>query len=434
VTKTPESQDQIQDEKPETEEVDANPGNEILGMSDEDFLKNQTALIQTHKRVDEGKADEKPADIQDNPPKDIEDNADEPGDDAASDAKPEKSGTEEKPVPAQSAKAKDDTAKDGNKSSEQTPEEKAGKTTKPVVPVPGSEEKKPDAEQKPVDYEAFFKQVMTPFKANNKTITLNTPEEAIRLMQMGAGYGRKLQELQPHLKTIRMLEKHNLLDPDQLSYLIDLRDRNPDAIRKLVKDSGIDPLDLNTEEAVSYKPTSRAISDSEMSLHEALDDVKVKEGGLETLTAIQGWDQESINMLSVNPKVIDVIHRQREMGVYDQITDQMEKMKLLGVIPRTTPFLQAYKEAGDYIEANGGFKLAPAKTNGLPTEPAKADPKLQQPVEIRTATPKPQVANSAKAAAASSTKTNDKKPSQVINPLSMPDDEFMKTFANRLGG
>ena len=51
-------------------------------------------------------------------------------------------------------------------------------------------------------------------------------------MQMGAGYGRKLQDMQPHLKTLRMLEKNNLLDEGKLSYLIDLDQKNPDAIKK----------------------------------------------------------------------------------------------------------------------------------------------------------------------------------------------------------
>jgi hypothetical protein len=112
---------------------------------------------------------------------------------------------------------------------------------------PGSTEKTPD---KKVDLEDFYAQVMKPFKANGRTIELKTPEEVIRLMQMGAGFGRKIQDLQPHLKTVRMLEKNDLLDPERLSFLIDINNKNPEAIKKLIKDSGIDPLDFNNEDNV----------------------------------------------------------------------------------------------------------------------------------------------------------------------------------------
>ena len=96
---------------------------------------------------------------------------------------------------------------------------------------PKDAQEQDQAETKPVDYEAFFKQVMAPFKANGRTIELKSPDEAIRLMQMGAGYGRKIQDLQPHLKVLRMLEKNELLDENKLSFLIDVNAKNPEAIK-----------------------------------------------------------------------------------------------------------------------------------------------------------------------------------------------------------
>ena len=41
-----------------------------------------------------------------------------------------------------------------------------------------------------------------------------------------------------------MLENAGITDENQLAYLIDLSNKNPQAIQKLVKDSGIDPLDM----------------------------------------------------------------------------------------------------------------------------------------------------------------------------------------------
>lgn len=50
---------------------------------------------------------------------------------------------------------------------------------------------------------------------------VNSVDEAIQLMQMGANYTRKMQELQPHRKTLLMLENNGLLDEGKLSFLID---------------------------------------------------------------------------------------------------------------------------------------------------------------------------------------------------------------------
>lgn len=274
-----------------------------------------------------------------------------------------------------------------------------------------------------VDFEGFFKKVMAPFKANGREIKLESPEEAIRLMQMGAGYGRKLQDLQPALKTLRMLEKNDLLDEGRLSFLIDINNKKPEAIKKLIAESGIDPLELNIGDNVTYTPTNHSVSDKEMALHSVLNDVQSTEAGQETIRVVnQTWDQESKSVLWESPELLNVINAQRENGVYDRITAEVERQKLLGQIPPTTPFLQAYKLAGDHLS-----KQATQSSSGSTTS--------QQPqvVAVRTAAPKAQVQNGEKAAAAASTKTVSQRSAHAtVNPLEMADDDFLKTFKGRL--
>jgi hypothetical protein len=265
---------------------------------------------------------------------------------------------------------------------------------------------------------------MTPFKANGREIKLATPEEAVRLMQMGAGYGRKIQDLQPHLKVLRMLEKNDLLSEDKLSFLIDVNQKNPDAIKKIIKDSGIDPLDLNIEDNVTYSPKSHAVSDKEMAFQEALSDIQGHDTGQDTLRIInQSWDQESKSVLWQSPQILGVIQSQRENGIYDQIVAEIDRQKLLGHIPHATPFLAAYKAAGDHLQANNGFKIQ-EQPGGTPQP---------QVIATRTAAPKAQVQNGDKASAAAQTKTvSSNKAGITVNPLEMADDEFLKQFKGRL--
>lgn len=283
-------------------------------------------------------------------------------------------------------------------------------------------EEKPAASetQAAVDYEALYKSMMSPFKANGKTIEPKTPEEVKQLMEMGANYTRKMQSIAPHRKVLMMLENNGLLDEGKLSYLIDLEKKNPDAIKKLIKDAGIDPMDIDTTVEPTYREGNHKVTDEEASFRGTLDDLNSNPAGKETLNLIHtGWDQASKEVLWKNPEILTMIHQQREGGIYDRIATEVERQRVLGTIAPNTPFLQAYKAVGDkMVEANAFADLVP-----------KANP---APVITRAAVPKPQVVNGAKANAAASTRSTPRKAEAFVNPLSMSDDEFLKHMNNRV--
>ena len=102
------------------------------------------------------------------------------------------------------------------------------------------------------DYESAYKKVSEPFKANGIDIKVNDPEDIVRLMQMGANYQKKMSQLKPHLKIIKMLENNDLLKPEQLNNLIDVFKKDPKAIAKLVKESTLDPLDIDKDAPSDY--------------------------------------------------------------------------------------------------------------------------------------------------------------------------------------
>lgn len=280
-----------------------------------------------------------------------------------------------------------------------------------------------------VDYKTFYEKVMAPFNANGKTIQLKTPEEAIQLQQMGANYTRKMQDIAPYRKVLLMLENNKLLDEDKLSYLIDLDKKNPDAIKKLVKDSGIDPIDIDTEEESTYRTGNHRVSDEEAAFRGVLEELGSNPNGKETLQLINTqWDQASKEVLWTQPEVMQVIHEQKSNGIYDRIATEIERQRTLGMIPPQVPFLQAYKKIGDDLAQAGAFndlvQQTPAPVQQTQT-PA--------PVAKRVASPKSPVANGDKASAASPTRSTPRKAATIVNPLSLPDDEFEKQFANWQG-
>ena len=324
------------------------------------------------------------------------------------------------------------------------PKEDAAGKDKAVTPDPKLDPKavqqaplvRSSKDMKPEELASFYDQVMKPFKANGREIQLRSPEEAIRLMQMGAGYGRKLQDMQPHLKTLRMLEKNNLLDQNKLGFLIDVNAKNPEAIKKLIKDSGIDPLDLNMEDNTNYRPTDHSVSDNEIAFSEALKDVSSQPGGRDTIQHINStWDQQSKEFLWGNPEVLTVIQDQRQNGIYDAITAEIDRKKMLGEIAPNVPFLEAYKIAGDaLVEAKSlsqpGSQPVAKPSNSAPAP--KVDQQAGRVLGTRTAAPKSSATNSDKAKAAGSPTNSSRKAKEIINPLDMADEDFLKQFENRL--
>lgn len=280
------------------------------------------------------------------------------------------------------------------------------------------------ASDEPPNYEALYKAIVAPLKANGKTINVQSPEEAIQLMQMGANYTRKMQALAPQRKMLMMLENNGMLDEGQLSFAIDLvKNKNPEAIKKLLKEAGIDPMGIDTTTDANYREGNHRVTDDEAGFVTALDDLRSTQEGAETIKVINSeWDQASKDALWKNPEVMAVINDQRASGVYTRVADEVERQRTLGVIPANMPFIHAYRQIGEQL----------GKAGRLDDLVAATQPKLQvkPPVAIRVVAPKPTVTNGAKASAASATRSTPVTAAVKVNPLAQSDEDFMKQFSH----
>ena len=270
-------------------------------------------------------------------------------------------------------------------------------------------------------YKAFYERVMAPFKANGKLIKLESAEEVIQLMQMGANYTKKMQALQSSKKFLMMLEANGLLNEEKLSFLIDLDKRDPEAIKKLLKDASIDPLELDISE-VNYKGGNHTVSDQEAALATALDDLQSRPGGKETIQSVNGWDPASKKALWENPDLLNIIHEHRENGIYELITTEMERLKMVGQIAPTAPFLAAYKSVGDALAAKGAFQhLAQPAPNSAQQPVAGRTPVAKRPAK----TPATKAPDKRVRAAAPPRSVN-RSVKEITNFLAMSDEEFEK--------
>lgn len=287
------------------------------------------------------------------------------------------------------------------------------------------------AEEAAPDFEAEYKKLLAPFKANGKEIAVQSVDEAIQLMQMGANYNRKMAALKPNLKLLKLLESNQLLDETKISYLIDLANKDPKAINRLVADSGIDPMDLSAEKADEYRPTNRSVSDKELELDEVLGEIQESPTFQRTLSVVgKEWDAQSRQVVADAPQLLKVINGHVQTGIYDLIVAEVERERTFGRLKGMSD-IEAYRQVGDAIQARGGFdhlasgtatpntqrQQSPApKTVVVPPKPAKADEdKLKE---------KRRAAGAAKPAAATSAPVE-------FNPLSMSDEEFSKMVQSK---
>lgn len=333
-------------------------------------------------------------------------------------------------VPEEARRATEQAAADAAAAEEAAKAAKEKKDEK--LPEAGDDKSKEDGKQKtdeaakddkskeaaPINFEAEYNRLLAPFKANGREISVANVDDAITLMQMGANYNKKMAALKPNLKLMKMLENNGFMSEEKISFLIDLGKKDPAAINKLVKDSGIDPMDLDAEKASAYKQSTYAVDDRELELDTVLDELQGSPTYTRTLDVVSNkWDVASKQVVSQSPQLLKVINDHMASGIYDLISKEVESQRLFGRLSGLSD-IEAYRQVGDAIQARKGFDHLVQ---------SQAKPKTEPPVVV---TPKPKVDDDAlKAKKRAASATPPAAPSTTpkdFNPLSLSDAEFTK--------
>lgn len=377
----------------------------FLEMSDEEMLNAAPPTDVVNDEVTEA-----PAVVEDST--DAEDKADEKDDTVTPpvDGDADEDGDDENAGTAGEKAADDAAAEDPSKTKTPDAEDKTEK--------PEGKEEKP-ADPPAINYEAEYKKLLAPFKANGKEIKVDTVDDAVALMQMGANYSKKMAALKPNLKLMKMLENNGFLSEDKIGFLIDLGKKDPAAISKLVKDSGVDPMDLDAEKASTYKQTAYAVDDREIELDTVLDELQGSPTYTRTLDVVSNkWDVASKQTVSQTPQLLKVLNDHMASGIYDLISTEIEKERLFGRLKGMSD-IEAYRQVGDAIQARGGFNhLVKDQEETKPKAPEVVTPKAK-PAETDALKDKRRAASSTKPSAPTTAPAD-------FNPLALSDDDFNK--------
>jgi len=390
-----------------------------LGMSDEEFLKQNLGEIEDQLEAEEAEnLQEEPEEI--NASEEEQTSEDVLSEDADQEPNQEVPDTEIEASESNTEESEEETSDDEvTDPGEEVPlEAETSEDTIETEPedtddVAADTETVETKETAEVDFEAAYKRITSPFKASKRMMQVDNVDDAIALMQKGADYHNKMKTIAPHLKMVSMLEKEGLLDQAKLNNLIDISKKDPKAIAQLIKDSGIDPLDIDTDEEVGYKPTNYGISDKEFQINQAIDDIRDTPSFDKTINVLaKEWDDESKKLISDNPAIIGIINDHIYNGVFDKVQSVMDTERALGRLQ--IPDVEAYRQVAEHLFKSGAIvqegQVNQSPNASVPKTKARDDVAIKQ----------------KRKAAASTKKTTTKNSTVPPNYLNMKDEEFMK--------
>ena len=293
------------------------------------------------------------------------------------------------------------------------------------------------------DYKALYQKIMAPFKADGKTIQLKDVNEAIALMQKGVNYTRKTQNLAKYQKSILSLENANLLDNGKLNNLINIAKGDKEAIKQLLAEHKIDPMDLSSEnydgQPSNYVPRNNLVDDAYVNFKGALDEVQGTLEGQAVIRDLLNSDDRTKSEVYQDPRLIGLLVQQKQNGIYDTVMGEVQRRKTIGLIPDSVPLIYAYNQVGQELTAQGRLSQMQGKNNnvtGNVVNPSGSAVSSQAPApmppKVNTQSkPANSFNNNARARAAATTRMTPAADKQVRNPLSLSDDEFMKQYGTR---
>lgn len=212
------------------------------------------------------------------------------------------------------------------------------------------------------------------FKANGKEYTF-TPEEMMsqfpKIFGQAMDYTKKTQALKPWRKTIDAIESANL-SHDQINLMIDVFKGDKNAIAEVMRRTGVDALDLDTENNV-YTPKDYGRDDTALAIKDIVDEISSdKEFSITQQILNKEWDDRSFSELTRDPELIKLLHIDVKSGTYDKVQPIAEKLKVFDRGRQSD--LEYYKQAaGEYFrEINESQRRAQAIEEQRQLREAKA--------------------------------------------------------------
>ena len=203
-----------------------------------------------------------------------------------------------------------------------------------------------------IDYKKFYQDVaLAKFTANGREVEgFKNPEDLIRAQQMLHGYSDKMKVFKEYKKFLKPLEERGVIaDPDKFNLAMSLLDGDPEAIKKVLKDKNIDPLELDLED-IKYVPRVKLPSEAQLLIEENYEQAEnLGVGDKFNKVISRDWDIPSLQEFVNNAAVRADLLLHLKDGTYDIVQNEIKRMELLD----TTGVLDGMNSVEKYRAAVG---------------------------------------------------------------------------------
>jgi hypothetical protein len=184
------------------------------------------------------------------------------------------------------------------------------------------------------------------FKANGKDYNFSSDEivdQFPKIFGKAMDYTKKMQAIKPWRKTIDAIEGAKI-SHDDVSLMIDVLKGDKDAITEVLKRTGTDTLDLDTENDSKYVSKDYGRNESALAISDIVDEISKDTEYATTQNILsKEWDESSWDIMSKSPDLIRLLHEDVKSGMYSKLQPLAEKLKVYGNGTKTD--LDYYKEA-----------------------------------------------------------------------------------------
>ena len=326
---------------------------------------------------------------------------------------------------------------DNTETEEETTEEETEEpTSEEKVPDEGEPEKKlddnSDAEkevvEEPVQPEQTYK-----FKANGLEYEFSEKEvkdQFPKVFGQAMDYTKKMQKIKPWRKTIDAIEQANISN-DDLNLAIDVLKGDKGAIGELLKRTGVDALELDTEEN-SYEPKDYGRDETTLALKDVVDEISADPEYSRTQKVLgNDWDEGSWNRMSQDPSMIKALHVDMKNGVFDKVQPIADKLKIYDGGKKSD--LDYYMEAGQVFyaqqDADNAANAAAKQAEVAKTAEAAKLAELER-VKTETTNREIEKQKAVKRKSAAPTKSGSAAKTGVTDYLDDSDEDFDKWYAS----
>jgi len=315
---------------------------ELFDMDDEELeaaFKEAQASIDDDDSIQDDSEENSVNDIEDDNSDEDDDDLEQPAEEHELDENDSDVNSDEDSV-TDDSNGDNDSEKDSEDTEKEGTEDESDKTNNNGKP---NEEVKSENDKLVIDLDEKRK-----FKAAGKDFEFTIQEmldSYPTVFGQSVDYTKKTQGIKSHRELVDTAVAAKL-SVDDLNLLADaINEKKPEAVAAIIKRAGVDPMELELEEAKEFVPTRYGRTADQITVDDVLESISADpEFAITENVIVKQWDDVSKEAMASNPNDIVGLHNDIKNGMFDIVSPRAMKLKVLDGGKRSD--IEYYKAAG----------------------------------------------------------------------------------------